>query len=120
MRTTDVLRQRIREFSRQLQEEFGPATAGEHACLLEAAEDWAVQLGDELARAVIEQELPATTDPVEEAACPQCRQLARWRGLRKRRIETRRGAIHVSEPEYYCPRCRRSFFPSDAHAGDGA
>jgi hypothetical protein len=120
MQTTDVMRQRIREFSRQLQEEFGPLATGEHACLLEAAEEWGVQLGDELARAVTEQELPATVDPTEEAACPQCQRLARWKGQRKRRIETRRGAIHVSEPEYYCPRCRRSFFPSDARVGDGA
>jgi hypothetical protein len=26
----------------------------------------------------------------------------------------------VSEPEYYCPRCRRAFFPSDPRVGDGA
>lgn len=119
MKTTDPMRQRIRDFARQLQEEFGTVAVGEHSCLLEAAEEWGVQLGNELSRAVTEQELPATFDPTEEAACPQCQKLARWKGQRKRRIETRRGAIHVSEPEYYCPRCRRSFFPSDQRAGDG-
>ncbi len=120
MKTTDLMRRRIREFSRQLQEEFGPLAAGENGCWLEAAEEWGVQLGDELARAVTEQALPATSEGGEEAACPQCQQLARWKGVRKRRIETRRGVIHVSEPEYHCPRCRRSFFPSDACVGDGA
>jgi hypothetical protein len=120
MKTSDLMRQRIREFSRQLQEEFGPLAVGEHACLLEAAEEWGVQLGNELTRAVTEQELPAPAESPQEAACPQCQRLARWKGLRKRRIETRRGAIHVCEPEYYCPRCRRSFFPSDAIVGDGA
>lgn len=120
MKTTDLMRQRIREFSRQLQKEFGSPATGEHGCLLEAAEEWGVQLGDELARAVTEQELPAPAESPEEATCPQCQKLARWRGQRKRRIETRRGAIHVAEPEYYCPRCRRSFFPSDACVGDGA
>ena len=119
MKTTDLMRQRIREFSRQLQEEFGPLTTGDQGCLLEAAEEWGVQIGDELARAVTEQELPAATEPAEEATCPQCQQLARWKGQRKRRIETRRGVIHVSEPEYFCPRCRRSFFPSDARVGNG-
>lgn len=119
MKTTDLMRQRIREMARQLQEEFGSPAAGEHGCLLEAAEEWGVQLGDELARAVTEQELPAATDRQQEATCPECQKLARWKGLRKRRIETRRGAIHVSEPEYFCPRCRRSFFPDDERAGDG-
>lgn len=120
MKTTDLLQERIRAFSRELQEEFGPLAVGEESCLLEAAEAWGVQIGDALARAATEQALPEITDSSEEASCPQCQQLARWRGLRKRRIETRRGAIHVSEPEYHCPRCRRSFFPSDASVGDGA
>lgn len=120
MKSTDLMRQRIREFSRQLREEFGPLAGVEGICFLEVAEEWGVQLGDELARAVTELALPATTDPSEEAACPQCQRLARWRGLRKRRIETRRGGIHVSEPEYHCLHCRRSFFPSDARVGDGA
>src|SRR5207248_494422 len=120
MKTTESMRQRIREFARQLQKEFGSPEVGEQACLLEAAEEWGVQLGDELARAATEQALPAAAASVEEASCPQCQKRACWKGQRKRRVETRRGAIHVSEPEYYCPRCRRSFFPSDAGAGDGA
>ena len=119
METSDLMRQRMREFWRQLREEFGPLATGEHACLLEAAEDWGVQLGDELARVATEQELSAAAASPEEATCPQCQRLARWKGHRKRRVETRRGAIHVSEPQYYCPRCRRSFFPDDACAGDG-
>lgn len=120
MKTSDAMRQRIQEMARQLQEEFGSPAAGEHSCLLEAAEEWGVQLGDELARAVTQQELPAASESPEESTCPQCQKLARWRGQRRRRIETRRGAIHVSEPEYYCTRCRRSFFPADQRAGDGA
>lgn len=120
MRTTDLMRQRIRDFSRQLREEFGPLAVSEEGCLLEAAEAWGVQLGDELARAATEQALPAAADSPEEATCPECRRLTRWKGVRKRRIETRRGVIHISEPEYHCPSCRRSFFPSDARVGDGA
>lgn len=119
MKTTDAVRQRIREFARQLQEEFGSPDAAQHGCLLEAAEEWGVQIGDELARAVTQQELPPPTDLPGEATCPQCQKLGRWRGHRKRRIETRRGAIHVAEPEYYCHRCRRSFFPSDPPVGNG-
>ena len=120
MRITDQVRERVREFARQMREEFGPLAGEGEACLLEAAEDWGVQLGDELARTATEQALPATADSAEEATCPKCQRLGRWKGLRKRRIETRRGAIHIAEPEYDCPRCRRSFFPSDARVGDGS
>jgi hypothetical protein len=123
MELTDQVRERVRAFAHEMREEFGPLGAADAACLLEAAEDWGVLLGDELARAVTEQELPAaadTADSAVEAACPKCQRLGRWKGPRKRRVETRRGAIHVSEPEYYCHHCRRSFFPSDARVGDGA
>ncbi len=120
MKTTELMRERIREFSRQLQEEFGPLAASDQECLLEAAEEWGVRLGDELARAVTEQALPTATQSPGEATCPQCQGQARRKGVRKRRIETRRGTIHLLEPEYHCPGCRRSFFPSDARVGNGA
>jgi hypothetical protein len=120
METSDRLQRRIRQFAEQLREEFGPLAVGEQSCLLEAAEEWGIRVGDELARAATQQELPAATAEPDEACCPKCQQLARWKGTRKRRVETRRGPIHVSEPEYYCPRCRRSFFPADPGVGDGA
>ena len=119
MATSARLQRRIREIAAELREEFGPLALGEHSCLLEAAEEWGIQVGDELARAATQQELPQATAEPDEARCPTCQQLGRWKGPRKRRIETRRGAIHVSEPEYYCPRCRRSFFPGDPNVGDG-
>lgn len=120
METNDRLRCRIEEFSEQLREEFGPIEQGEYSCLLEAAEEWGIQIGDALARAATQQALPEAAVHEEESCCPKCRQVARWKGQRKRRIETRRGPIHVAEPEYYCPRCRRSFFPSDDRPGHGA
>jgi hypothetical protein len=82
MKTTDLVRQRIREFSRQLEEEFGPLAGMEDVCLFEVAEEWGVQLGDELARAVTELALSETTHPSEEAASPQCQRLAPWKELR--------------------------------------
>ena len=120
METNARLRSLIQMFAQQLREEFGPQVVGNHSCLLEAAEEWGVQVGDELARAATQQEVAEVTEKIDEACCPQCGQLARWKGHRKRRIETRRGAIHVPEPEYYCPRCRRAFFPGDPSFGDGA
>ncbi len=120
METSDRLRRRLDEIADQLREEFGAVPLGEHGCLLEAVEDWAVEVSDELARRVMTKQVSPESRGVEESHCPQCHQMARWKGQRKRRIQTRRGLIQVSEPEYYCQRCRRSFFPADANIGDGA
>ena len=123
METSERLRLRLADVAEQLQEEFGDVSAGENGCLLEAVEDWAIEVGDQLARQVMSQQAArvAREQPAaEECPCPKCQQPARWRGQRKRRIETRRGTIHVPEPEYFCTRCRRSFFPGDPSVGDGA
>jgi hypothetical protein len=120
METSDRLRIRLAEIAEQLQEEFGPVSAGENGCLLEAVEDWAVAVGDQLARQVMTEQVTPQGPPADEAECPKCGHLGRWKGQRKRRVETRRGPIHVSEPEYYCHRCRRSFFPADQSVGDDA
>lgn len=68
MKTSDLIGSEFGN-SLQLQEEFGPLPVEEHVCLLEAAEEWEVQLGDELARAVTELGLPTTSDLPEEADC---------------------------------------------------
>lgn len=122
METTERMRFFLQRVAEEFEEEFGPAAVGEPGCLLESIEDWGVLIGDELSRQAMARQLstavaaPATKG---EGECPECHQLGRSKGHRKRRIETRRGAIHVNEPEYHCPRCRRSFFPDDACSGDG-
>jgi hypothetical protein len=119
METSDRLRRRLDEMAEQLREEFGDIPLGEHGCLLEAVEDWAVGVGDQLARQMMTKQIAPQDVAAEESHCPGCCQMGRWKGQRKRRVETRRGPIQVSEPEYYCPRCRRSFFPADPRVGDG-
>lgn len=118
METSEPLRRRIEQFAAELQEEFGALSPDEQGCLLSVVEDWAVEVGDQVSRAVINQQL--ATAPVEEHCCPECLRPGVRKRDRKRRVETRRGAVHVAEPEHYCDRCRRSFFPSDPLAGDVA
>ncbi len=50
METNDRLRGRLEEFAEQLQEEFGDVPCGDQGCLMEAVKDWAVEVGDQLAR----------------------------------------------------------------------
>src|SRR5207237_7056843 len=50
METNARLRLRIEMIAEQLQEEFGELELGEHGCLMEAVEEWAVPMGDQLGR----------------------------------------------------------------------
>lgn len=49
--------------------------------------------------------------------CPDCGGAGRHIGERQRAITTTRGSAPLTEPKYYCPACRRHFFPSVAATG---
>ena len=51
--------------------------------------------------------------------CPSCQRPLDWEKeqTQARVVETAVGAAEWSEPEGYCRRCRRSFFPSIAESG---
>ena len=50
--------------------------------------------------------------------CPGCRQPLPCEDTHPRLMETRGGQAAWQEPEAYCDRCRRSFFPSVQKPGD--
>jgi len=52
--------------------------------------------------------------------CPSCQRPLTWdkKETQERIVETDAGAAEWSEPEGYCQRCRRSFFPSVPKSGD--
>jgi len=104
-----------------LAEEFGEIdeeNLDEHALSwLDAIETRAVAIGDAVTTEFLRQkssDRPATClNTEEEAVCPQCEKLGRYRGQRERELIGRRGPVTISEPEYFCPCCRKSFFPED-------
>ena len=112
MATTTELQERIAAFARELAEELGEVDDSDALSWLDAIESQAVEIGDALQAELVKQKAvrPATA---EEARCPQCRQPGRHRGERPRELIGRRGPITIREPEYFCPGCRRAFFPSD-------
>jgi hypothetical protein len=69
METSEPLRQRIEQFAAELPEEFGALSPDAQGCLLSVVEDWAVEVGDQVSRAVINQQLA----PAAEEHC--------WRGV---------------------------------------
>ena len=51
------------------------------------------------------------------AACPGCQQPLACDDTSERILETRAGEAQWAEPEAYCRRCRRAFFPSVPEPG---
>jgi uncharacterized protein YbaR (Trm112 family) len=52
--------------------------------------------------------------------CPSCQRPLNWdkKKAQERIVTTDAGETEWSEPEGYCRRCRRSFFPSVSESGD--
>jgi len=115
MAVTPEVKERIAAFVRELAEELGEVDDSDAVSWLDAIESQAVEIGDAMSTALLERravELPASA---EESTCPRCGKLGRYQGQRERELVGRRGTATVSEPQYFCPACRRAFFPGDPH-----
>jgi hypothetical protein len=71
-------------------------------------------LDESLAR----QAAAADQQPTAARTCPRCQQPLACDDANARLVQTRAGEAEWSEPEGYCPRCRRAFFPSVQKPGD--
>jgi hypothetical protein len=70
-------------------------------------------LADALARQAASQAQSPTAFPT----CPGCQQPLPCEDTQERIVQTRAGEAQWAEPEAYCRRCRRSFFPSGQEPG---
>jgi hypothetical protein len=113
MATTDELQTRIAAFARELAAEFGEVDDSEALSWLDAIETRAVEIGDAV-HAELVQQVSASRPAEGESICPQCGQLGQYKGKRRRELISRRGPVAISEPEYFCPCCRKAFFPDDS------
>lgn len=113
MATNREIRRRIEEFAAQLCEELGEVDSSEGDCWLDAVENRAVELGDAMSSAMIARQSAKNAGAREESACPQCGKTGRYVGNRQRELIARRGPVTITEPEYFCPCCRKAFFPDD-------
>ena len=112
MATTDSIQERIEAFARQLCAEMGEVDDRNGDCWLDAVENQAIEIGDAIAVALVKQK-SGEFSAADESTCPQCGKPGRYRGDREREMLTRRGPATIHEPEYYCPCCRKAFFPAD-------
>lgn len=70
--------------------------------------------------ALARQAATATTPLAAYATCPSCQQPLACDDTNPRILQTRAGEAEWSEPEGYCTRCRRAFFPSVPEPGPGS
>ena len=70
-----------------------------------------------LAEALARQAAARAKGPTPYRTCPGCQQPLACEGRNERVVETRAGDACWAEPEGYCDRCRRSFFPSVQEPG---
>lgn len=70
-----------------------------------------------LADALARQAATQAHGPAPYRTCPGCRQPLPVPGGNERLLPTRAGEAAWAEPEGYCDRCRRSFFPSVQEPG---
>ncbi len=70
-----------------------------------------------LADALARQAAAQARGPLPYRTCPGCQQPLACPDTQERVVETRAGDAAWAEPEGYCDRCRRSFFPSVQEPG---
>jgi hypothetical protein len=107
------MQERIAAYARELAEEFGEVDDSNALSWLDAIETRAVQISDAIAAELVKQKSQDRPVEEDESSCPQCGQLGRYQGKRERPLLTRRGPTTIAEPKYYCPCCRKAFFPDD-------
>jgi hypothetical protein len=119
MAVTPDLKRRILELAEELSQEFGQLDERAGECLMTDVEDFAAEIGDALAARVMEQEL-TSREAESDRRCPCCENPGRLKRRRRRSVQTKRGVIEITEPEFYCGHCRKSFFPGVEETGNDA
>ncbi|HUE70820.1 MAG TPA: hypothetical protein VMP01_08010 [Pirellulaceae bacterium] len=85
----------------------------------EAIEQFGVEVGDAVARAVMQQALEEQASESTTEVC-RCGAPLEPRDAEWHELLTRRGLVGWDEPVGYCSRCRRDFFPSVPDVGPAA
>jgi hypothetical protein len=107
------MKRRIEAIVRELSEEFGEVDESDALSWLDAIETRAVEIGDAVTAALVKQKSSDRPVQEDESTCPECGQLGQYKGRRSRKLIGRRGPTTIAEPEYFCPCCRKAFFPDD-------
>jgi hypothetical protein len=111
MATNVEMQEEIQKFIEAMTVKYGPVSAEPGVALFTAIEDFACSLGDTIAQEFMRRQIVERGEP-GVPCCPECNQPGLRKKKRRRTVATRRGPVELTEPECYCKRCRKSFFPS--------
>jgi hypothetical protein len=115
-RKAQEVREEIRQFAEQLRRRVYAQGHPDWGTLFSEIEEVGVQIGDAVCREFVQQGVSqqacADGGCGRENRCPTCDGPLEPRDAEPRPLLTRRGEIAWQEPQAYCPKCRRAFFPS--------
>jgi len=83
-------------------------------------EELACEIGDEFTSQLMSLEMADRSNRAAEAVtseCPDCGHCCGQGDGKSRRLSGLRGEVKYHEPTFYCPACRRSFFPGSRPSG---
>ena len=107
-------RSRVRELAAELKDLVGGSRhADGRAKTFDELEEESIEVSDLLCEAMLGSLVDDTDEPSGTCRCPKCdRVCPRRHDDEPRVVEADRGTVTWNEAEYFCRRCRRSFFPS--------
>lgn len=83
-------------------------------------EELACEIGDEFTSQLMSLEMANRSNQAADSTtseCPDCGNGCGQGNPNSRALAGLRGEIHYQEPTFYCPACRRSFFPGSRQRG---
>jgi hypothetical protein len=112
----------IRRFAVQLRQKvYGGQACPDWGTLFSEIEELGVQIGDAVCREFVQQSVRQQAQTGEQGGqehrCPTCDGPLEPRGVEPKPLLTRRGEIAWQEPQTYCGKCRKAFFPSVQESG---
>ena len=112
-------RRRLQELAGEMRKILGGAVRDDGTPkTFDELEQDSIEVGDLIASAMLEANVRDGEEPPGACRCPKCNRLCpRCEEMEPRVLQTDRGEVSWLEPEYFCRRCRRSFFPSDGGIG---
>ena len=104
--------QLLQKYSAQLDKMLADLDKPERLHLTEI-EDAALDIRKQVSQDVTASLTQHESQSVEvDAHCPECQQVARYKGKKTKWVKTRSGEIPVERAYWYCPDCRTGFFPT--------
>ena len=113
-RLNEKIKAVVEDLAREHQKELAEAGT------LVDLEELTCQIGDEVARQLCEHELVGRGErAIEEtfAKCPDCGEPSMRCTAEPALLQGMRGELAFRQPRYYCPACRRAFFPDGRFVG---